>query len=380
MIYLKDLFRLQLDNLRIVAGTNGTERTVTAAVLFEYDPSRMKTPDFYRGDLVVTTLAYAREDIQLVSQSMLALMEQGVAGFLVKTAYFQSLPEVVIDRANDLQTPIFLFDNTYIEEVILRVTDLINNKNPFFGFEETLDQLMNGKLTSTQVKEKMRCINPESALAYGVVMIQKRYSGLQIEERLTEVLENNPDFKKKYILMSWHGKMIALCRLAEDDLDQDNYAKELVSIFETQEADYCIGISNICEDTQKIGVALNEAVYAARKAEIEGEFISFAHQLGIYAFLMPMTENDFVREEAGTIITRLRNFDRINKMVLTETVESYVINHFDIAETARALSQHPNTIRYRLGKVREFLGQTREKDFDMLIGIVVYYMRIVKED
>ena len=94
MIRLRELYRLQgIHNLRLIAGDAGLERTVTAAVLFEYDPSRMQLPDFYKGDLVVTTLAYARGDNVLVTNSLQALLGQGIAGLLVKTAYFSELPQ-----------------------------------------------------------------------------------------------------------------------------------------------------------------------------------------------------------------------------------------------------------------------------------------------
>ena len=103
MIRIKELFRLQnLHNLRLIAGQEGIGRTVTAAVLLEYDATRMQLPDFYRGDLVVTTLAYARGDNQLVANSLLALMNQGIAGLLVKTAYFTELPASVVNMANKL--------------------------------------------------------------------------------------------------------------------------------------------------------------------------------------------------------------------------------------------------------------------------------------
>lgn len=89
MIHIKEPFRLQnIHRLRLIAGQDGLERTVTEAVLFEYDPSRVQLPDFYRGDLVVTTLAYARGDAKLVAHSLQALMNQGIAGLMVKTAYF----------------------------------------------------------------------------------------------------------------------------------------------------------------------------------------------------------------------------------------------------------------------------------------------------
>ena len=106
MIHIKELFRLQdIQHLRLIAGQDGLERTVTAAVLFEYDPSRVQLPDFYRGDLVVTTLAYARGDAQLVAHSLQALMNQGIASLMVKTAYFSELPQSVIALANRLGVP-----------------------------------------------------------------------------------------------------------------------------------------------------------------------------------------------------------------------------------------------------------------------------------
>ena len=146
MIHIKELFRLQdIQHLRLIAGRDGLERTVTAAVLFEYDPSRVQLPDFYRGDLVVTTLAYARGDAQLVAHSLQALMNQGIASLMVKTAYFSELPQSVIALANRLGTPVFLFDDTYIEEVILQVTDLIRGKRHFSGFEQDVDALMRPK-------------------------------------------------------------------------------------------------------------------------------------------------------------------------------------------------------------------------------------------
>ena len=106
MIRIRELYRLKnIRNLRLIAGEAGLERTLTAAVLFEYDPSRMQLPDFYRGDLVVTTLAYARGEEQLVAPSLLALMDQGIAGLLVKTASSRSCPRASSPRRSGWARP-----------------------------------------------------------------------------------------------------------------------------------------------------------------------------------------------------------------------------------------------------------------------------------
>ena len=89
MIYIKELLRLKnIENLRLIAGESGMERSVSSVVLYEYDSSHVLLPDFYEGDLVLTTLAYARGEPGLVSESLLALLNQKVAGILIKTAYF----------------------------------------------------------------------------------------------------------------------------------------------------------------------------------------------------------------------------------------------------------------------------------------------------
>ena len=86
MIYIKELLRLKnIENLRLIAGESGMERSVSSVVLYEYDSSHVLLPDFYEGDLVLTTLAYARGEPGLVSESLLALLNQKVAGILIKS-------------------------------------------------------------------------------------------------------------------------------------------------------------------------------------------------------------------------------------------------------------------------------------------------------
>ena len=216
MIRLKELFRLQnLKNLRVIAGQEGMERTVTAAVLLEYDPSRMQLPDFYRGDLVVTTLAYARGDSRLVTDSLQALLGQGVAGLLIKTAYFSELPAGVVLMANRLGTPLFLFDETYIEEVIVEVTELIRGKRHFAGYEAELDALMRGGLTADQVKEKVRRIDPVITKTYRLMALypQDRLTGLS--DKFYALMTSSEEIGRRYVCMEWHRMLIVLCH--EDD-------------------------------------------------------------------------------------------------------------------------------------------------------------------
>ena len=274
MIHIKELFRLQdIQHLRLIAGRDGLERTVTAAVLFEYDPSRVQLPDFYRGDLVVTTLAYARGDAQLVAHSLQALMNQGIASLMVKTAYFSELPQSVIALANRLGTPVFLFDDTYIEEVILQVTDLIRGKRHFSGFEQDVDALMRGDLTEEQTRERARRIDPVGHGRYRLYAVNPKERVVSLDDRLYALLETDADAARRCTFIEWRRMMLALCR-EEDGLTAEEARARFGDMLTRAGIDaqaVVIGQSDLREARAQLGTSMCEAVYAARAAKLCGK-------------------------------------------------------------------------------------------------------------
>lgn len=380
MIRIKELYRLQnLKNLRLIAGQDGLERTVTAAVMLEYDPSRMQLPDFYRGDLVVTTLAYARGDSQLVAQSLCALMNQGIAGLLVKTAYFAELPQTVVALANRLGTPLFLFDETYIEEVILAVTDLIRGKRHFVGFEQDLDELMRGGLTAEQVRDKVQRIDPTGSRLYRLYALYPSERMQALEDRLYALLSSDAIAAQRYLCMQWRRMMIVLCH-TQEDAQAEQEIGTLLGLSGVPDDSLCVGVSETRAEQSAFGVALCEAVYGARAARLTGRRLVQAHELGLYAYLFPMSENPFVCAQCRRQLARIRAYDSQNHTSLEQTARVFVEQHMEIAATARALYQHPNTVRYRLAKIQRLMELDDEAVFAPMISLMVQLARILEEE
>ena len=384
MIRLKELFRLEnLKRLRLIAGQDGLERTVTAAVLLEYDSSRMELPDFYRGDLVVTTLAYARGDSQLVANSLLALMNQGIAGLLVKTAYFTELPQSVVSMANRLGTPLFLFDETYIEEVILEVTELIRGKRHFTGYEQELDALMRGTLTAEQAKEKVQRIDPTGCRAYRICALypQERLSAL--EEKIYAVLSTNEALAQKFICMEWRRMLLVL--IHEEDPPRECAEVQadiqaMLALAQISPVGLNMGGSERMTDAAMMGMALNEAVYAAKAARLTGRGAMCGQELGLYAYLYPMSENPFVCMRCKNQLQRIREYDEQNRTSLEQTARVYVDNRMEIAATAKALFQHPNTVRYRLAKIQKLMELEDDALFAPMLSLMINLSHILEEE
>lgn len=382
MIHIKELFRLQnIHRLRLIAGQDGLERTVTEAVLFEYDPSRVQLPDFYRGDLVVTTLAYARGDAKLVAHSLQALMNQGIAGLMVKTAYFSELPQAVITLANRLGTPVFLFDDTYIEEVILQVTDLIRGKRHFAGFEQDVDALMRGDLTEEQTRERARRIDPLGQSSYRIYAVSPKERMITLDDKLYALMETDADAAHRCTFIEWRRMMLALCR-EEDGLSAQEALTRFGDLLTRAGVDrqsVVIGQSDLREARAQMGASLCEAVYAARAAKLCGKAELAAHELGLYAYLFPMSDNPFVRDRCRRVLSAIREYDAQNHTNLEQTALVYVKENMEIAAAAKVLFQHPNTVRYRLSKIQRIIGMEDDPLFAPMLSLTVSLSRILAE-
>ena len=382
MIHIKELFRLQnIHRLRLIAGQDGLERTVTEAVLFEYDPSRVQLPDFYRGDLVVTTLAYARGDAKLVAHSLQALMNQGIAGLMVKTAYFSELPQAVITLANRLGTPVFLFDDTYIEEVILQVTDLIRGKRHFAGFEQDVDALMRGDLTEEQTRERARRIDPLGQSSYRIYAVSPKERMIALDDKLYALMETDADAAHRCTFIEWRRMMLALCR-EEDGLSAQEALTRFGDLLTRAGVDrqsVVIGQSDLREARAQMGASLCEAVYAARAAKLCGKSELAAHELGLYAYLFPMSENPFVCDRCRRVLSAIREYDAQNHTNLEQTALVYVKENMEIAAAAKVLFQHPNTVRYRLSKIQRIIGMEDDPLFAPMLSLTVSLSRILAE-
>ena len=382
MIHIKELFRLQnIHRLRLIAGQDGLERTVTEAVLFEYDPSRVQLPDFYRGDLVVTTLAYARGDAKLVAHSLQALMNQGIAGLMVKTAYFSELPQAVITLANRLGTPVFLFDDTYIEEVILQVTDLIRGKRHFAGFEQDVDALMRGDLTEEQTRERARRIDPLGQSSYRIYAVSPKERMITLDDKLYALMETDADAAHRCMFIEWRRMMLALCR-EEDGLSAQEALMRFGDLLTRAGVDrqsVVIGQSDLREARAQMGASLCEAVYAARAAKLCGKAELAAHELGLYAYLFPMSENPFVCDRCRRVLSAIREYDAQNHTNLEQTALVYVKENMEIAAAAKVLFQHPNTVRYRLSKIQRIIGMEDDPPFAPMLSLTVSLSRILAE-
>src|SRR4051794_9271466 len=112
------------------------------------------------------------------------------------------------------------------------------------------------------------------------------------------------------------------------------------------------------EDPVDLYRAGKEAELAANVAEAEGRTILAFEDTGAYRLLLPAMSEDpgelerFYQET----LAPLAAYDEQYETELVRTVETYLDNDGNVAQTAASLFTHRHTVRYRLERVRELTG------------------------
>ena len=116
--------------------------------------------------------------------------------------------------------------------------------------------------------------------------------------------------------------------------------------------------SRLAEDPVDLYRAGKEAELAANVAEAEGRSMLAFEDTGAYRLLLPAMSEDpgelerFYQET----LEPLAAYDEQYETDLVTTVETYLENDGNVAQTAASLFTHRHTVRYRLERVKELTG------------------------
>lgn len=144
--------------------------------------------------------------------------------------------------------------------------------------------------------------------------------------------------------------------------------------------DFVVGHSRHIADPADLHRASSEALLAVNVAEAEGQGLLAFEETGSYRLLLPaMTEDreELVRFFAETV-EPLAAYDEQYETELVATVEAFLENDGNVAQTSQQMFTHRHTIRYRLERARELcghdLGSTEGRE---RIGLGLKAMRVL---
>lgn len=370
MLQVCDLLKTPtFQKFECIAGSTGVLHEVRSVSILEYEALFDDFSDFSADTLVLTSLFFAKENPDKIKESLLALKERNVAGVAVKTIFFRELSDEVRALADRLELPLFLFQDTYMEDIVVTVNDLLKVRQNYLLLEEKINVLLQKDKSPAVISNAAREINvffaPWIIAAY--LLPKSKQSSLQdvrlfferIFYKKYHELQNEPFSSIKY------GQgILLLATFQQQDIPSDvlGYFRQRMRKLDLVSKNFYCGISTCHETFAQLDTAIEESMQANQIACFRQCDEQLYEDMGIHSYLLPLAAESKLALPWRQAVEILQDYDGKYTSNLFQTMQIYIEEHGEISAVAGRLYQHPNTIRYRLRKAKELLAAVFGKE------------------
>ncbi|MGM0215373.1 PucR family transcriptional regulator [Enterococcus sp. AZ109] len=351
--------------LTLAAGKNGIENEInTVGILeYEYDEGLHPRRKFEVNTFVITSLYFARNNPALLVDTIRLLYRDGVSGLIVKKIFFQELPPEVLAYADEINFPIFTYDQTatpHFEDILFQLKQVIS----FDGKQKILEVLVEDLLTGKPVPESRI-----QSLLYRQEQL-KRYSLFYLQpDRLNQPivhwlsLINNYQHPSLFTSgISYRQGFFVLLGLKKHTLKEEG-VPSITFVFQQiglPSDGFTIGQSLDYHQPAELKNAFSEALISAQFGQKAQKRVSKYGDLGIYQLLIPFYQDESFQHYSQQLLDKIRQNDPSKKQKLWETARSFVHFEGNLSLMADDLDIHENSVRYRLHKLKDLLSNEEQ--------------------
>lgn len=366
-----------LENLNLVAGENGLDGVVKKVGILDYEFLKKVEGQFGEGDFIITSFLFAKDDVNLLIDSIKNLVKDKVTCLAIKNVYYTELPSEIIQYADEKSFPIFIFDNSILyEDMITDITDMIRTDAKNQLIEDKIDRLLHENIGKDKVKEIGLGINKDFKDKFLVIYCSSKKDDKDFFWRLHRYKHsrNKSDIAFKYKA----GIMGIITRDRIEDNNIDNLVYELLSDLGISSNDFHIGVSKAHGNLDVLDIGVRESLYALSMGKISSKDIVAYDSIGIYKILLPFQDEYWVKDFYQSLIIPLQNYDKKNSSEMFKTAIIYIENGGNIKAASEKLFQHENTIRYRINKIKEILNIKDNQSFNEELSLAIKIYKILK--
>lgn len=362
---VKDVLQLQsLQGMKLVAGKKGLDRVVCSAGIADYefamDIEYHNDNPFDKDSFVISSLLFAKNDAERIMEAVKILYEMGTSAFAYKNIIYGELPEEVIRFANEKGYPVFTFgQNVYFENIIYEIMDAVQQEDMMLLAEQNIMKMIEHQLPKEEVNQISKSISlffKEYAMA---VYVSPPLKGEKLDvRRILRSFYLNKSLKNKCMLCRYRkGLFMILTSDLSEDEKFEVILKEVMDSLSIEEEKVWVCRSNVHRPYDELDRCLREGWHTYAASVIDGKLYAGYDQIGVFRYLVPLAASQAMGQFAEELLAPL-----LDKEEFMHTCLNFVHNKGDLAATAQDCACHPNTIRYRLSKVRELTGLTEKTE------------------
>lgn len=380
------------NNLKLVAGENGTDRIIKWAHI-------MENPDYIGwlkgGELIFLTGIIIKNHTEILLKLIKDLNSKHSAGMVINVGpYINKTPFEAIKLANSLAFPIFELPFK------IRLIDITENicEAVFMGKieQESMNSFMKN-LISGDLNYDEEIIN--RAMFYGYKPDKNYYSIVIVINNFIQFIKHNGiwdeniEFRLKQNLqqiiidiMHRHNKKIinvieSKSILLMVPVKNDNSCREINLIAEEiyneikskiDKIEISIGIGVMWKDIENLKNSVEEAKKAIKILNINKNKFCNYEEIGIYKLFFEINNKEIIKQFYSTMLNDLIDYDNKNSTKLVDTLEVYIDKNCNLIQAADKLFIHKNTLKYRIKRIDDILNCDL-RDMDVLLNLSVAF-------
>lgn len=339
------------DNSQVLAGKNGVNKYVKRISVFDClcDDQLIDEGILQEGDLFITCLEQFDSSKEDINGFIDVLIKSGSSGLLIVNSNY---PEIFDDHLKRLceeaNYPVVWIPENLPYAVVIDIVNRYTSVESINGINSLkLDKIKYGNLSTTEKMNILYSISPDIEKLVQVIEVKGEHNS-EISKIEWHIFYLN---QSKDIYVRNKNHMIFILS-GETEKDLRNHTKATMAKFKGIFDEPVIGCSRI-HDRRDVSLGLEEATKALDTAITMNISTMVYDPMSSLQLLLTMKDAIETYDFYNTYIEKLSaniSAENIEEMLLT--IECYVEHKGNFSETAEALSQHENTIRYRINKAK----------------------------
>ncbi|MCR5153305.1 MAG: PucR family transcriptional regulator ligand-binding domain-containing protein [Lachnospiraceae bacterium] len=347
----------------LVAGKNGWANSISWLLMVE---DTTITTAFMGKELAVTTgLGFPTKEklIELIS----ILNVHHAAGLVVNTGfYIKDIPKEVLDLADECDLPIIEVPwEVSMADMIKELTVSI------FLQSQTDEQISSAFITAIEHPEPADEYRKELSASFDtdgrfqvVAFATKTLDSMdsmdrkRIGYRLQIYLEN---ISHNAHFFYYNGYFLLIFN-AVDDASRDEIMEGFLHRVKQRMPDQevFVGIGSPVNDVSDVHISYKRAEYALKCAMEEGKLSESFDELGLERLFYAVSDTRLLKEMRDELLKPLMEYDEKHSSDLIKTLSLYLKHNGSVSKVSAEMFIHKNTIIYRMGKIKELLGNDLE--------------------
>lgn len=378
MICVDDIISLPVfDRIQLACPCEGSNaRLVTNCGTLDYEPFFDDYSVFVPGEFIFTTLGFAEADPALAEEAVCKILDRGIAALAIKPVALKKMTPKMAAASKSTGVPIFFYEGRYLERIITEAMNLIDRDAEASKRTSLVDALLSPS-DGDQVRNLMFQISGATGAAAQCIALEAERAdeassrallnatGALLQDyasRFSDVESTDAMLYRDAILgfISFSRPPQTIITIAEADLE--GVVRQINGI-------HC-GISQE-SPLEESDLCIRQALAALRTAREEDAAVMRWSALRLDAFHAAASTDRLFFRTSKHIYDLLDEHDRIHGSALRETADAYALSFGDVKATAESLFQHPNTIRYRIKKVKEATGCASLTDKELAAVLIM---------